>query len=265
MRTIFLKDIKLTRKSLLIWLTVMFITAGMAVLEYPMIAKEADTLVSTLGTLPRIVRILFGVEGLNFQQSTDFYITMYFWYCLVVFTHAVYVGATIIAREERDRTAEYIFSKSYKRSEIVTAKILVGIFHVAVMALATWVVNVVLLLPLLEGESILGIINITTLGMFVTQLVFFGIGLFCTAVFKIYRLGLSTAMMVLLGSFVAAVTIEYLGNVAYLNFLTPFRYFPAMQVVSEGISLIYLLISAAIAGGTIYLTYRSYNKRDLLT
>ena len=265
MKTIFLKDLKLTRKGLIIWLIIMILTAGMGVLEYPMIAKEADTLVSTLGNLPRIVRILFGVDGMSFQQSSDFYITMYFWYCLVVFTHAIYVGATIVAREERDKTAEYIFAKPYKRSEILTAKILVGIFHVSIMALTTWLINIGLLLPMLDGKSILGLVNITTFGMFVTQLVFFGIGLLCTAVFKRYRLGLTTAMMILLGSFIVAVIIEYLGNVEYLNFLTPFRYFPAMKLAAEGISLIYLLISAAVLGGTIYLTYGLYNKKDLLT
>lgn len=265
MNTIFGKDLKLTRKSLMVWLFVIFLTAGLAVLEYPMIVREAETMASTLNSLPRIVRILFGVDGLDFQKSADFYITMYFWYCLVVFTHAIYIGAVIIAREERDKTAEYIFAKPYKRSEIVTAKILVGVFHLAAVALGTWIFNVVMLMPLLEGESIFGLVNITTLGMFVTQLVFFGIGLFCTAVFKRFRIGLTAAMLVLLGSFVVAVILEYLGNIDYLNFLTPFRYFPALKVASDGISFLYLLISAAVAGVTIYLTYGFYNRRDLLT
>ncbi len=36
--------------------------------------------------------------------------------------------------------------------------------HLAAVALGTWIFNVVMLLPLLEEESIFGLINITTLG-----------------------------------------------------------------------------------------------------
>ncbi len=262
MRTIFLKDIKLTRKSLFIWVIVMLLTAGFAALEYPMFIEEADMMGSTLEMMPKVVRILFGVEGLTFQQNIDYYITMYFWYVLIIFTHAAYIGATIIAREERDKTSQFIFVKPYTRSEIVTSKILVGIFHLAIIALATWLFNVFILLPMMDGGSLTGIVTITTLGMFITQLVFFGLGLLCTAYFRKYKIGLNISMMIVLVSFIIAVILEYIG-VDYFNFISPFRYFHIQAVVNNGISLFYLLISAVLVTSSIKLTYYFYNKKDL--
>ncbi len=264
MRTIFLKDIKLTRKSLIIWVIVMLLTAGFATLEYPMFIEEADMIGSTLEMMPKVVRILFGVEGLTFQQNIDYYITMYFWYVLIIFTHAAYVGATIIAREENDKTSEFIFVKPYTRSEIVTTKILVGIFHLAIIALATWLFNVGILLPMMGGRSLFRIVTITTLGMFFTQLVFFGLGLLSTAYFKKYKTGLNVSMMIVLVSFIIAVILEYIG-VEYFNLISPFRYFHIRAVINSGISLFYLFISAIIITISINLTYNFYNNKDLMT
>ncbi|MGM0445132.1 MAG: ABC transporter permease subunit [Bacillota bacterium] len=264
MRTIFLKDIKLSRKSLIIWVIVLLLTAGFAALEYPMFIEEADMIGSTLEMMPKVVRILFGVEGLTFQQNIDYYITMYFWYVLIIYTHAAYVGATIIAREERDKTSEFIFVKPYTRSEIVTAKILVGIFHLAIIALATWLFNVLILLPMMGSGSLTGIVTISTMGMFITQLVFFGLGQLSTAYFKKYKTGLKVAMMIVLVSFIIAVILEYFGNLDYLNILSPFRYFNIQGVVNNGINLLYVLVSAVILTISIYLTYKFYKSRDLL-
>ena len=264
MRAIFWKDLKLTRKGLYAWLATMLLTASMGVAEYPMMSQNMDMLMPTFEMLPKIVRIMFGVEGLTFQQPLDYYITMYFWYSLIIFTHAAYVGATIIAKEERDKTAEFLFAKPHKRSEIISAKIMVGVFHVLSMAFFVWLFTVVILLPLFDGESILGIISITMVGMFLTQLVFLGLGLLCTAFFRKYKTGLNAAMLIVLASFAIAVILEYLGNVDYLNFLSPFRYFTVRAVISEGISLLYILIAAVIMAVSIYLTYGFYNKRDLL-
>lgn len=265
MRTIFWKDFKLTRKGLYVWLAAMLLTAGMGAAEYPMMSQHSGDILPSLEMLPKIVRIMFGVDGLTFQQPLDYYITMYFWYCLVIFTHAAYVGATIIAKEERNKTAEFLFVKPYKRSEIITAKILVGLVHIAAMAFFSWLFTISILLPLMEGASILGIVSLTMFGMFLTQLVFLGLGLFCAAFFRKYKTGLSAALLIVLASFIIAVVLEYFGRVDYLNFLSPFRYFSIRSVISEGISLLYVLIAAVLTAGSIYLTYGLYKKKDLLS
>ena len=263
MKTIFWKDLKLTRKGLFIWMAVVILTAGMGIAEYPMMSQNFNAIMPSLEMLPKVVRIMFGVEGLTFKQPIDYYITMYFWYCLIIFTHAAYVGATIIAKEERDKTSEFLFSKPHKRSEIITAKILVGVFHVLIMALLVWAFNVIFLLPLLSGESILGSVTVTMVGMFITQLVFLGLGLLCTAFFKKFRTGVSASMLIVLLSFIIAVILEYFGNVDYLNFLTPFRYFTVKEVISEGISIVYVLIAAVVSVVSVCLTYFLYNIKDL--
>nr|WP_312579799.1 ABC transporter permease subunit [Sedimentibacter sp.] len=263
MKTIFWKDLKLTRKGLVIWIAVVLLTAGMGIAEYPMMSQSFDSIMPALEMMPKVVRIMFGVEGLTFKQPFDYYITMYFWYCIIIFTHAAYVGASIIAKEERDKTSEFLFSKPYKRKEVITAKILVGVFHILAMAFTAWIFNIIFLLPLLEGESILESVSITMVGMFLTQLVFLGLGLLCTAIFKKYKIGLSTSMMIVLVSFIIAVILEYFGNIDYLNFLSPFRYFMVREVIAEGINFVYVLIAAAVTAVSVYLTYYIYNKKDL--
>lgn len=91
-------------------------------------------------------------------------------------------------------------------------------------------------------------------------MVFFGIGLF-----KRYRIGLIVVVLVLLVLLKATVILEYLDYIDYLNFLTPFWYFHSLKIASEGIHMLYLIISAVVVGISIYLTNGLYNRRDLLT
>ncbi len=265
MKTIFWKELKLTRKGLSAWVAIMLVTAAFGAMEYPMVSENIEIILQGIGAMPEIVIIMFGVPmDMPVDSPLWYYVTMYFWYALIAFTHAAFVGAIIIAKEERDKTAEYIFTKPYKRSTIITAKILVGVVNVFIMTLATWLFNVIALAPLIGGHSLMGVIAITTLGMFLTQLVFLAIGLFCSALFKKHRIALISAILVVLASYFIAVIIEYGGNIDYLNFLSPFRYFHAQAVINDGISLLYLLIAAVIASVSIYFTYTLYNKRDLL-
>ncbi len=144
--------------------------------------------------------------------------------------------------------------------KLLQQKILVEIFHIAIM---TWLFNVSILLPLMDGVSLTGIVTITTMGMFITQLVFLGFGLLSTAFYRKYKTGLSISMLVVLLLFIVAVILEYLGSINYLNFLSPFRYFHARIVIKKGISLLYVVIALFITTLSIYLTYSFYNKRDL--
>ena len=63
--------------------------------------------------------------------------------------HAAMLGATIIAKEERDKTAEFLFVKPVSRSKIISFKLLVALVNiviltiVAAISLFIWWANIV--------------------------------------------------------------------------------------------------------------------------
>jgi ABC-2 type transport system permease protein len=89
------------------------------------------------------------------------------------------------------------------------------------------------------------------------------IGLFFSSLFNYHRTAMSMAILFFALSFVLAIVIEFVGNIEFLNFLTPFRYFFAPYVVTNGISSVYLLLSLFFTGVFVFLTYKLFEKRDI--
>lgn len=271
MKSIFLKELKLSKKGLIIWCIVLLVTIGYGLAEYPMVSQNADSIMSSMDSMPRIIVIMFGMEGLSFNTSLDYHLIMFYWICLITFIHAIYIGVTMLSRDQRDKTFEYIYSKPYQRNEIITAKIMVGVVNILVVAFVTWIASVFTVIfidgtamGIINGKLIIGLITLTIIGMVLAQTVFFSIGLLLAALFNTHNSALKSGFMFVLTTYVIGVIIEYVGNVNYLNFLTPFRYFIGTEVVNKGISIIYVLIGALVTFISIYLTYVIYNKRDLL-
>lgn len=271
MKSIFLKELKLSKKGLIIWCIVLLITIGYGLAEYPMVSKNADSIMSSMNSMPRIIVIMFGMEGLSFNTSLDYHLIMFYWICLITFIHAIYIGVTMLSRDQRDKTFEYIYSKPYQRNEIITAKIMVGVVNILVMTFVTWIASIFTVIfidgtamDIINGKSIIGMITLTIIGMILTQTVFFSIGLLFAALFNTHNSAIKSGFMFVLTTYAIGVIIEYVGNVNYLNFLTPFRYFIGTEVVNKGISIIYVLITTFVISASVYFTYAIYNKKDLL-
>lgn len=262
MKTIFLKELKLTRKSLFIWSFFIALLSAFGMLEYPFIADNLDMMMPALASMPKIIQIMFGVYNVDFTTPLGYYLCMYFWCCLLTYTHAVYMGASIISKDQRDKTSEYIFTKPYRRDTVVVAKALVAVVNIFVIAAVTGLVSILAMLPMNPDGYVLSRIIFSIIGMFFTQLVFAALGLLFSAIFRTYKAAVRTAVFFLLLSYTIGVSIEYIGTVDYLNFLSPIRYFNAHSVVSTGLNPVYILLSVAIVLLALYFTVRFYRKKE---
>jgi ABC-2 type transport system permease protein len=271
MKFIIIKELKLSKKGLIIWCIVTLVTILYGLAEYPMVSQYSDSIMASMNNMPRIVIIMFGMEGLSMDTSLDYHLIMFYWICLITFIHAVYTGVTILSRDQRDKTFEYIYTKPYKRNDVITAKILVGVINILVLAFVSWIGSIVTIIfidgsamGVMNGKLVIGLITKTIIGMLLTQVVFFSIGLLIAAALNTHNAALKSGFLFVLVTYVIGIVIEYVGKIDYLNFLSPFRYFIGTEVVNNGISIIYVLIGTLITAASVYLTYALYNRKDLL-
>ncbi|MFH2114380.1 MAG: ABC transporter permease subunit [Spirochaetota bacterium] len=263
MKTLFLKEFKLSLKGLLIWSAVVIVTAVYAAVEYPLIAENMDTITQGFEMIPKVVRIMFGVNAVPIDTPLGMYVCMYYWYCLITFTHAAFIGVLFVTRDEQNRTSEFLYSRPYPRKTVIQAKMLNALVNIGIIAIVTWLITVVSLLPVLAGPSIAGIVAYTMFGMFLTQMVFMGIGLLCSAIFRNNRTALAVSVSFMLATFSVAIAIEYFGDLPVFDFLSPFRFFNAPSVAERGIRPIYVLIVVLMTLISAYGTPRMYERRDL--
>jgi len=264
MKAVFLKELKLNRRSLFFWSLAIIITAAWGIGEYPFLKENLDAVMSGLNVLPRIILIMFGVDGLTLQTAMDYYLTMYYYYALIAFFHAVHTGYSIIAREEKNKTAEFLYTKPLSRHTVLSAKILSGITGLAVIAAVAFLTTLIGMLPVLQAFDITGKVLLTIVGMFFTQLVFFAFGALCAALFKTWKIISLSSYVLVITTYALAVYLRYVENSGLLNLLSPFQYFIAHNVIRSGLNPFYIIFSIGIALLAFYATSTLYTKREFL-
>ncbi|MDW7669583.1 MAG: ABC transporter permease [Bacillota bacterium] len=265
MKAIILKELRLQRKVLIIWVIIIFITAAFGGIEFKGLQNQMELLETTVTDFPRIVRILFGVDAFPINTSLGGYASMFYWYQLVVFAFAVYIGFYIVAKDEKRNYADFIYTKPYDRKTILLAKSIVVLIINAILALVTALGSFIFLVPFLpNGNELSPYIIISTIGMLLTQLIFSAMGMMFGSITNHYKKGMLAGFLVLIISYVISFTIEYAGNLNHLNFMSPVRYFNLSELAERGLNPIHLILTAVLIAIFIGTSIKGLGKRDLI-
>ena len=127
MKVIVFRELKANRKGLSMWMFGMLFMVAIGAAEYGTVVENSESIMQMMDALPRIVKVIFGMDILPVYTPLGYYVCMYLWYSMVAFAHAIVLGATIISKEERDRTAEFLYTMPYSRKTIISGKIIAAV------------------------------------------------------------------------------------------------------------------------------------------
>ena len=262
MKTIFKTELRRTRKSLVIWSAIVGLVALLGILEYPVIIQYTGEVEKALVLIPKLAQLVFGVYNVNLNEAVGYYVVMYYWTGLIVFAHAMYTGASMIAKESRDHTVEYLFTMPCTRGAVVWAKVLAGLVNIAVVGAVTIGISLLAMAPVTDDGAVFRHILVSGAGLFATQCVLMALGFLCSALFKSYRAGVLTAMGLLIACYCGLFFVQYVDRPG-LAFLSPLAYFDISGVVQNGLRWLYLALAAAGAALCIVLVQRLYAKKEM--
>lgn len=263
MKTIYFKELKLTRKLLVIWLVLIIMLTGFAAVEFVVLKNAMGEIAAMAESFPKIVLILFGLSGVKIDTALGAYQCMVFWTDLLAFFFAGFIGVFAVAREERFGTSEFLFSKPYKRSSVILAKSGAAVTDLGIFSLTVGIMSYLCIILPLGAPGILGIHIVTTAGIFITQVVLFSIGLFLSSLVKSYKSASLLTALTVAAFYVLSFVLDYAGNLKFLYFLTPISYFNVISVSESGLSPFYLLLSLGIILACCSMAIRFYERRDL--
>jgi ABC-2 type transport system permease protein len=125
-KILILKELKRNRKNLLIWLSIILGFTIMILSIYPFMSEMGEGLETLLSSIPDELAIALGMNSDSWSNIIGFYSTYYGVYIVVLISiYTATTGGTIISKEERDRTSEFLFTKPITRSGIFRSKMLV--------------------------------------------------------------------------------------------------------------------------------------------
>jgi ABC-2 type transport system permease protein len=257
------REIRANLISLLVWSVAGFILVASGMLKYETFKISNPTMEDISDMLPQAIRVIFGFGTFDLTTVSGYYGMMFLYFLLVGTIHAVMLGAVIISKEERDKTADFIFVKPLKRRRIVTFKLIAGLINLFVLNLIILFTSIFYVAKYQGDYSLNNEIFRLMIALLLLQILFFFVGTGISALTFTTTKALSIATGIMLGTYLLSIVIDLYDKISFLKYLTPFKYFEAKQLMYGGtFQPLYLVLTLGIIILSIVITYRGYERHD---
>jgi len=259
----YLHELKSLRKSTITWACAMIALALIYFSVYPNIVKDADNFKTLLGGYPASVRAILGISLDSITSLLGFYSMIFTFITLCGAIQAMNLGISILSKEARERTADFLLVKPVSRQAIVTAKLLAALTmllttNVIYYAVASILASIVKTSN--YSEKLFFLINLT---LFFIQLIFLAIGVVVSVFFTKLKSVLPISLGVVFGFFIIGALIAT-GDNDGTRFLSPFKYFDTTYIIENSCYEVpYLFTGAVIIIVAIVASYIIYTKKDI--
>jgi ABC-2 type transport system permease protein len=175
---------------------------------------------------------------------------------------AALCGAGILAKEEKDRTAEFLLTHPISRSKVVTQKLLAVFVQITILSVVVYTVSILSMSAV--GETVpWKEVNLLHLANFLLQIELAGICFGVSAFLKrgSMGIGLGVAIMMYFLNLISNIT----ESAEFLKYLTPFAYTDGASIVTNvelDVKLITIGMVYAVVG--IGIAYWKYIKKDIV-
>ena len=259
--TLVFHELRRNSLSLIIWSAVIAFMLGVCIVIYPEMASQMDELSSMMSDMGSFSSA-FGMDQLNFGEFMGYFAIE----CgntlgLGGAMFAAIVGATALAKEEKDGTAEFLLTHPISRTRIITDKLIAVILQVAILSVASMAVSFLAILAV-GVEAEFGKLALVFLAFFLLQIEFAAITFGISAFMKSGPVGVGLGLV--FGLYLVNILSNLTEELEVLKYITPFAYADGTHIVPEGsIDLKYLAVGLALAVLGIAAAYVKYNKKDI--
>lgn len=253
------------------FLPFVFWTASLSILVvwimyfYPSIAKSGETVNELINKMPSSMIKAFGMDKMSMTNIIGYYGSKAG--ILVVLSISIYamlLAGGMLAKEQDDKTMEFLLSKPVTRNEVLTQKI-------ACYSIYIVLINVILFAATYfsfewvktKNYSVNTLFTIS-FGYFLVEFTFSSIALIVSVFAKRRKSITSLSIwLVLLMYFLSAIS-SISDKLSFLKNITPFSYVDVSDIMKNGaINNAYIVILVAVNIVCILASYIIYNKKDI--
>lgn len=259
--TLLRHELKQGRITLIIWAIVIAFMLALCVLIYPEMGDQMGD-VSDMFAEMGSFSAAFGMDQLNFGEFIGFFGVE----CGNVLGlggafFAALLGISVLAKEEKDQTAEFLLTHPISRKKIVTEKLFATLIQIILLNAAVIAVTA-FSIRMIDESPDLEILSLLFLAYFVLQI---EIAAICFGISAFIRrgglgIGLGIATMFYFLNIVANLT----EDAEFLKYLTPFGYTDGADIINNGsLKMEYLSVGLAFTVIGIIIGYIKYCKKDI--
>jgi ABC-2 type transport system permease protein len=259
----FLHELKAYRKSTIIWTCSLISLIVLLLGIYPSFAKEAEAFKKVLEGFPEPVRKALGLSVDNMASILGFYAYTFLYLTLCGAIQAMNLGTSIISKEVREKTADFLLTKPVTRTKVMTSKLLAALTSIVITNTCYLAVASIMVSIVKTEDYSYKIFFMLSLTLFFVQLMFLALGVIISVLVPKIKSVLPISLGTVFGFFTIGMLSSTVGDSA-MRYITPFKYFDTNYIIknssyeSSFIILEIVFIIVAIAS-----SYFVYSKKDV--
>ena len=228
-----LHEVRSMLASAVIWAVVLCALAGLYLVLFAEIARDADTFKRIFAAYPVAIQHALGVTIDSVASLPGFYTMVLTFVTLSGAIQATNAGVSILSKESRDGTADFLYTKPVSRFGLVSAKL----GAVLLVLLATDAVySVVSGLILAGAQASSGVVSdpaifvLLNLTLLAVQLMMFSMGLAVSLLFRRLQSVLPVSLGLVFGLYLVGALVN---TDEAARWLSPFKYFDLHEITAK--------------------------------
>lgn len=259
----YLHELKSLRKSTIIWTCSIVAMAVLYFSIYPSMAKDADKFKELLAGYPESVRAMLGISLDTITSILGFYSMIFSFITLFGAIQGMNIGISILSKEVRERTADFLLVKPVSRQKIVSAKLMAALTMIVITDVIYYAVASIFANNVKTEDYSNKLFFMISLTLFFIQIIFLAIGVVVSVFFNKIKSVLPISLGIVFGLYFIGALIAT-GDSDIERFISPFKYFnPSYIIKNSSFEVPYLIAGAVIVIVSIIVSYIIYIKKDI--
>lgn len=255
------KELRQGLLPLCIWTEATALMLLVCVLLFPEMREEMDEVSQIFANMGGF-SAAFGMDRVSFGELMGFYGVE----CGNILGigggfFAAYVGITLLSKEEKDRTAEFLLTHPISRNYVVAQKLLAGLIQVILLNVIVFAVSGLSILLIGEQASwnLLGLLHLAYLLM---QIEVFCLTFAVSAFLSRGSVGIGLGIAAVF--YFLNIIRNFTEQAGFLRYLTPYAYAEAADIISEEqLSLELILSGILVSIVAVVISFLRYGRKDV--
>lgn len=248
-------------KSLMIWTISIGFFIAICVFMYPEMESEMEGVNDMFSSMGAFTAA-FGMDRLNFGTLIGFYAVE----CGNILGiggsfFAALIGISVLAKEEKERTAEFLLTHPVSRIRIITEKLVSIMLQIIIMNVAIFIISIASI-AVIDENIPWKELSLLHLSYFLIQIELAGICFGISAFLKVGGLGIGLGITTVM--YFLNIVANISESAEFLKYITPFGYAEGADIIADMsldtgkviLGMIYTLIG-------IFLAYYKYSRKDI--
>lgn len=262
---IFIRELKRNRKSLIIWSLVMSGLIIMTLSIFPQFAEEQEAMENLLKAYPESLQKAFGMDQLNFGNLMGFYgVEIHMMTTLLGSIYVAILASNILAKEESEKTVEFLLAKPVTRSEIVIQKLFAVIVNILIFNIVSTISSLIGF-QFSEDATVPGkTFTLLVFAAFMLHLTFGAIAFLLSSAMRKTRNILSASLGIVFVAYFMNVMAGISEDLDFMKYISPFKYVDAANIINDNVfEPLYIFLMSAIILISIFMAFVIYKKKNI--